>query len=118
MVSPRVGTMQLHKLHKHASELEQSGGRRGQRWPEVGGEGEGRSYHDITPLLCHYILEWHSFSMMLEAARGGQSGGRGGVWGIRVLEVKILYSCWGMDISVGEPHIIRVQPPNKLNQVP
>ena len=44
----------------------------------------------------------------LEVARGGQSGGRGGAWGVRVLEVKILYSCWGMDISVGEPHIIGV----------
>src|SRR5258705_9131618 len=35
----------------------------GQRWPGVSREGEGRSYHDITPLLCHYISEWHSFSM-------------------------------------------------------
>ena len=44
MVSLRVGAMQLCKLHKHASELEQSGGRRGgaevegvrgsQRWAE------------------------------------------------------------------------------------
>src|SRR5258708_20914977 len=110
--------MQLHKLCKYASELEQSGGRRGQRWPKVGGEGEGRSYHDITPLLCCYISEQCSFSMMLEAVQGGWSGGGGGVWGIRVLEVKILYSCWGMDVSVGEPHIIRVQPPNELNQVP
>ena len=47
MVSPRVGVMQLHKLCKHASELEQSGGRRAWRWPEVAREGEGRSYHDI-----------------------------------------------------------------------
>src|SRR5260221_9530186 len=100
--------MQLHKLCKHASELEWSGGGRGQRWPEVGGEGEGRLYHDITPLLCHYILEWHSFSTTLEVVQGGQSGSRGGAWGIGVLEVKILYSCWGMDISVGEPHIIGV----------
>src|SRR5258708_27826251 len=100
--------MELHKLHKYALELEQSGGGRGQRQSKVGGEGEGRSYHDITPLLCHYVSEWHSFSTMSEAARGGWSGGRGGVWGIRVLEVKILYSCWGMDVSVGEPDIIRV----------
>ena len=45
-VSLRVGTMQLHKLCKHASELEWSGGRRGraeaegvggsQRWAEKG----------------------------------------------------------------------------------
>src|SRR5260221_3656894 len=34
----------------------QSGGRRGQRQLEVSGEGEGRSYHDITPLLCHYVV--------------------------------------------------------------
>src|SRR5258707_13135169 len=69
--------MQLHKLHKYASELEQSGGRRGRRgWrqPEVGREGEGRLSHGITPLLCHYILEWHSFSMMSEAAQCGQWG--------------------------------------------
>src|SRR5260221_2580188 len=79
---------------------------------------EGRSYHDITPLLCHYVLEQHSFSTMSEAVQGGQSGGRGGGWGIGVLEVKILYSCWGMDVGVAEPHIIRVLPPNKLNQVP
>src|SRR5258708_29404031 len=118
MVSLRVGEMQLYKLNKHALEWEQSGGRRAGRWQEVGGEGEGRLYHDISPLLCCYISERHSFSTTLEAARGGQSGGRGGVWGVRVLEGKILYSCWGMDISVGEPHIIRVRPPNKLNQVP
>src|SRR5258707_11973640 len=110
--------MQLHELRKYASELEQSGGRWGQRQPEVGGEGEGRLYHDITPLLCCYISEQHSFSMMLEVVQGGRSGGRGGAWGIGVLEVKVLYSCWGMDISVGEPHIIRMQPPNELNQVP
>ena len=84
----------------------------------MGREGEGRLYHDITPFLCCYVLEQCSFFMMSEAVQGGQSGGRGGAWGIRVLEVKILYSCWGMDISVGEPHIIRVQPPNELNQVP
>src|SRR5258708_26763697 len=38
--------MQLHKLCKHASELEWSGGGRAQRQREVGREGEGRSYHD------------------------------------------------------------------------
>src|SRR5258708_24160701 len=46
MVSLRVGVMQLHKLHKHALELEQSGGGRGraeaeglrggERWAEKG----------------------------------------------------------------------------------
>ncbi len=44
--------------------MEQSGGGWGQRWPGVGGEGEGRLYDDITPLLCHYVSEWCSFSMM------------------------------------------------------
>src|SRR5258708_31286896 len=87
----------------------QSRGRRGQRQPKVGGEGEGRLYHDITPLLCCYILEWHSFSMTSEVAQGGQSGGGGGAWGIGVLEGKILYSCWGVDVCVGEPHIIGVR---------
>ncbi len=43
--------MQLHKLHKYASELEQSGGGRGQRWPKVAREGEGRSYHDTDGIL-------------------------------------------------------------------
>ena len=84
----------------------QSRGGRGQRQPEVGGEGEGRSYHDITPLLCHYVLEQHSFSMMLEVVQGGQSGGRGGVQGIGVLEVEFLYSSWGMDLHMREPHVI------------
>src|SRR5258708_3996483 len=51
MVSPRVGAMQLCKLCKHASELEQSRGGRAWRWQEVGGEGEGRSYHDTSPGL-------------------------------------------------------------------
>ena len=46
--------------------------------------------------------------MTLEVVRGGQSGGGGGAQGIRVVEVKILYSCWGVDVSVGEPHIIGV----------
>src|SRR5260221_171217 len=58
----------------------QSGGRWGWRQLEVGGEGEGRLYHDITPLLCHYISEWCSFSMTSEVVQGGWSGGRGGVW--------------------------------------
>src|SRR5258705_3633630 len=52
-VSPRVGAMQLHELHKYASELEQSGGGRGraeaegvgggQRWPE-----KGKGGHTMT----------------------------------------------------------------------
>ena len=53
MVSLRVGTTQLCKLHKHASELEQSGGRRGRaeaeglrggkRWVE-----KGKGGHTMT----------------------------------------------------------------------
>src|SRR5258707_3839094 len=35
---------------------------------EVGREGEGRSYHDITPLLCRYVLEQHGFSTTSEVA--------------------------------------------------
>ena len=85
-----------------------SGGGGSWRQLEVGGEGEGRSYHDITPLLCCYISEQRGFSTMSEAAQGGQSGSRGGVWGIRVLEVEFLYSSWGMDLCVREPHVIRV----------
>ena len=77
-----------------------------QRWKRK----EERSYHDITPLLCCYILEWCGFSMMLEVAQGGQSGsgGRRGVWGIGVLEVEFLYSGWGMDLHMREPHVIQV----------
>ena len=40
------------------------------------------------------------------------------MWGIGVLEVEFLYNGWGMDFSVGEPHVIRVRPTNKLNKVP
>ncbi len=53
---------QLHKLHKHALEVGaewrwkgRSRGRRGQRQPEVGREGEGRLYHD-TMVLTPNIL--------------------------------------------------------------
>src|SRR5258708_7725280 len=53
--------MQLHKLHKHALELEQSGGRRGQRQPEVGREGEGRLYHDNSIIL----IEWEQNSQSI-----------------------------------------------------
>ena len=85
--------MQLCKLCKHASELEWSGGRKAWKWAEVGREGEGRPYHDITPLLCHYVLEQHSFSMMSEVARGGWSGGGGGVqcrWDKVVLDLNTI----------------------------
>ncbi len=51
--------MQLHKLHKHALELEQSGGGRGrveaegvggsQRWAE-----KGKGGHTMTLNKCHH----------------------------------------------------------------
>ena len=56
MVSLRVGAMQLHKLCKHASKLEQSGGGRGrveaeglggsQRWVE-----KGKGGHTMTHIV-------------------------------------------------------------------
>src|SRR5258707_15764120 len=91
---------------------------------EMIGDGQGRAdevdraYHDITPLLCHYISEWHSASLMSGAARCSWSGSSGGVWGIGVLEGEFLYNSWGVDLCVGEPHVIRVRPPDKLNEVP
>ena len=45
----------------------------------------GKSYHDITPLLCRYISEWCRSSLTSKAA--GASSGGGGSWGIRVPEV-------------------------------
>ena len=38
------------------------------------------------------------------------------MWGTRVLEVEFLYNGWGVDFSVGEPHVIRVQPTNELDR--
>src|SRR5260221_3856064 len=35
-----------------------SGGRGGQRWLEVDGEGEGRSYHDSKTSLLDHQLRW------------------------------------------------------------
>src|SRR5260221_1501785 len=78
---------------------------------EMIGDGWGHvdeAYHDITPLLCHYILERHSASLTLGVAQCSWSGSSGGVWGIRVLEVEFLYNSRGMDLRVGEPHVIRV----------
>ena len=46
--------------------------------------------------------------MVLEVVQGGWSGGRRGVWGLRVLEVEFLYSGWGMDLHMREPHVIQV----------
>ncbi len=68
MVSLRVGMMQLHKLHKYASELEQSGGGRGraevegvggsQRWAEKGKGG-------CTMTLCptEYCFSANKYSI-------------------------------------------------------
>src|SRR5258708_1340445 len=92
-----------------------SGGGGSRRWLEVGREGEGRSYHDITPLLCRYVSEWCGISMMSEVVQGGQSGSRGGVGGIRGLEWEFLYSSWGMDLCVRGPKVFRVVPPNELS---
>ena len=75
-------------------------------------------YHDITPLLCCYVLEQCSTSLMSGAVQCSWSGSSRGVWGIGVLEVEFLYNGWGMDLCVGEPHVIGVRPPNKLNKVP
>src|SRR5258708_5310980 len=75
-------------------------------------------YHDITPLLCRYVSEWHSASLTSGAARCSRSGSSRGVWGIGVLEVEFLYNSWGVDFRVGEPHVIGVRPPNELNKVP
>ena len=88
---------------------------------EMIGDGWGHVdevYHDITPLLCRYVSEWHSASLTLGVARCSWSGSSRGVWGIRVLEVEFLYNSWGMDLHVGEPHVIRVRPPDELNEVP
>ena len=77
-------------------------------------DGRGRAdeadeaYHDITPLLCHYISERCSTSLTLGAVQCSWSGRSGGVWGIRVLEVEFLCNGWGVDLRVGEPHVIGV----------
>src|SRR5260221_320132 len=91
---------------------------------EMVGDGWGHAdeadeaYHDITPLLCRYVSEQRSASLTSGAARCSWSGSSGGVWGIRVLEVEFLYNGWGVDLRVGEPHVIGVRPPNELNEVP
>src|SRR5258707_8682703 len=67
---------------------------------------EGRSYHDLTPLLCHYVSEWRSSSSMLRVVQGGRSRGGGGMWGVRVSEMEFLNYCWGMDLRMGKPHVV------------
>src|SRR6266436_3408116 len=96
------------------------------RWMESEMVGDGRgcadeadeAFHDITPLLCRYVLERRSASLMLGAVQCSRSGSSRGVWGIGVLEVEFLYNGWGVDLRVGEPHVIGVRPPNELNEVP
>ena len=56
------------------------------------------AYHDITPLLCHYISEWHSTSLMLGVAGCSWGGSSRGVWGIGVLEVEVLCNGVGRKI--------------------
>ena len=73
----------------------------------VGGHAD-KVYHDITPLLCCYVLEQCSTSLTLGAARCSWGGSSGGMWGIGVLEVEFLYNGWGVDLRMGEPHVIRV----------
>src|SRR6266436_3287301 len=88
---------------------------------EMIGDGWGHvdeAYHDITPLLCCYVSEQRSTSLMSGAVRCSWSGSSRGVWGIGVLEVEFLYNGWGVDLCVGEPHVIGVRPPNELNEVP
>src|SRR5258706_15461788 len=77
-----------------------------------------KAYHDITPLLCRYVLEQCSTSLTLRVVRWSWSGSSGGVLGIGVLEVEFLYNGWGVDLHVGEPHVIGVRPPDELNEVP
>src|SRR5260370_424360 len=79
------------------------------RWmeSEMIGDGRGhadkadRAYHDITPLLCRYVSEWHSASLTLGAAQCSWSGSSGGVSGIGVLEGEFLYHGWGKAQRVG-----------------
>src|SRR5258708_40316193 len=86
------------------------------RWmeSEMIGDGQGHAdkvdkvYHDITPLLCRYVLEWHSTSLTSGAVGCSWSGSSRGGWGIRGLEVEFLYNGWGVDLHVVEPHVIRV----------
>ena len=80
----------------------------GVRWSWRQKRKEERLYHDTTPLLCCYISEQHRFSSMMEVAQGSQSRGGRGVWSIRVLKVEFLDHGWGVDFSMGEPHVIQV----------
>src|SRR5260221_6799733 len=102
----RGGRRQVDEVRwsQKVTEMGQGTDKGGKRWERK----EGRSYHDITPLLCCYILEQCSSSSMLRVAQGGQSGGRGGTWGVRVSEVEFLNYCWGTDSRMGEAHVVCV----------
>src|SRR5258708_4839304 len=87
---------------------------------EMIGEGRGgadkadKAYHDITPLLCCYVLEWCSTSLTSGVAQCSWSGSSRGVWGIRVLEVEFLYNGWGMDLHVGSHMLLECDHPMNL----
>ena len=72
----------------------------------MGRRAGGESYHDITPLLCRYVSEQCSSSSTSGAVRAISGGG--GLWGVRVSEVEFFNRCWGVDLSVGEPHVVRM----------
>src|SRR5260370_39494624 len=80
---------------------------------EMIGDGWGHvdeAYHDITPLLCRYVSERWSTSLMSGAAQCSWSGSSGGVWGIGVLEVEFLYNGWGVARCVWQARAIRGHP--------
>ena len=64
----------------------------------------GAALHPHYP--AYNVSEQCSSSLMLGVVQGGWSGGGGGVQGIRVLKVELLDSCWGVDFSMGEPHVV------------
>src|SRR5260221_14075000 len=80
---------------------------------EMIGDGWGRAdeadkaYHDITPLLCCYILEWRSASLTSGAVRCSWRRCSRGMWGIGGLEGECLYNSWGVGPRVGEAQVIR-----------
>ncbi len=77
---------------------------------------EERPYHDITPLLCHYISEWHSFSLTSGVAQGSWSGGGRGAQSVRMLKVEFLSHCWGVDFSIGDHMLSELDQPRNLTR--
>src|SRR5260221_13511434 len=88
------------------------------RWTELEmvGDGQGcadeadEAYHDITPLLCRYVLEGCSASLMSGAGRCSRRGSRRGGWGSRGLEGEFAYSGRRRDVCGGGPDLIRLRP--------